>query len=236
MMPTIRRFAAAAACLFAAGAVHAAANVRITEFMYKSDANRGVGEYVEFSNLGDSAQDMTGWSFDDNHRIAGSTDLSSIGTLQPGESAILTELDAADFRTRWNLCDRSEDRRQQRQQPRRQRRDQSVQRHHLVDRLTYDAAQSQHHRVQRHSAVGRRTRRQRHRAMETVQQRRRGRLVRLQRRRHRQPRQEHAHQQRTCRLCGPERAHHRIYVQQTRFPAAKASSSNSPTSAPPRRT
>src|ERR1700749_3708939 len=104
MMPTIRGFAAAAVCLFAARAVHAAANVKITEFMYKSSANAGVGEYVEFTNVGDAAQDMTGWSFDDNHRLAGSTDLSSIGTLQPGESAILTEIDAEAFRATWNLC------------------------------------------------------------------------------------------------------------------------------------
>jgi hypothetical protein len=105
MMPTIRRFAAAAVCLFAVGAAHAAANVKITEFMYKSNAASGIGEFVEFSNVGDAAQDLTGWSFDDNHRIPGSTDLSSLGTLQPGESAILTELAADDFRTRWNLCE-----------------------------------------------------------------------------------------------------------------------------------
>jgi hypothetical protein len=104
MMPTIRRLAAVAVCFFAVGAAHAAADVKITEFMYKSSASGGTGEFVEFTNVGDTAQDMTGWSFDDNHRLPGSTDLSSIGTLQPGESAILTEIDAETFRTKWDLC------------------------------------------------------------------------------------------------------------------------------------
>ena len=62
MMPTIVRYAAAVLCLLAAGAAHAAANVKITEFMYKSNGTGNLGEFIEFTNLGDSAQDMSGWS------------------------------------------------------------------------------------------------------------------------------------------------------------------------------
>ncbi|MEP6483033.1 MAG: lamin tail domain-containing protein [Rudaea sp.] len=102
MTVLIRRFAAAVALtfLFSASIAHAAANVKITEYLY-SGAD---GEFVEFTNVGDAPQDMTGWSFDDNSQTAGSVSLSAFGTLQPGESAILTEATAANFRAAWNLC------------------------------------------------------------------------------------------------------------------------------------
>jgi hypothetical protein len=74
--------------------------MRITEYMY-SGAN---GEFVEFTNVGSTAIDMTGWSFDDNSNTAGSFDLSAFGMVQAGESVILTEADAATFRANWNLC------------------------------------------------------------------------------------------------------------------------------------
>ncbi|MGA9335788.1 MAG: lamin tail domain-containing protein, partial [Rudaea sp.] len=75
--------------------------MRITEYMYDSDSD---GEYVEFTNVGDSAQDMAGWSFDDSHEAPGTVDLSGYGSVQPGESVLLTDLDPATFRTDWNLC------------------------------------------------------------------------------------------------------------------------------------
>jgi len=73
--------------------------IRITEYM-RGGTN---GEFVEFTNVGGSAVDMTGWSFDDSSRTSGSFSLSSFGVVQPGESVILTEDTAAAFRTAWGL-------------------------------------------------------------------------------------------------------------------------------------
>ena len=84
-------------------AITVAGAMRITEFMYNG-AGTGAGEFVEFTNIGGTAVDMTGWSFDDNSRTAGSENLSGFGTVQPGESVIFTELTVSDFRTKWNLC------------------------------------------------------------------------------------------------------------------------------------
>ena len=78
-------------------------NVYITEWMYKPAGTATLGEFAEITNTGTTAVDMTGWSFDDSHRIAGTTDLSSIGTLASGESAIITDDTAADFRSIWSL-------------------------------------------------------------------------------------------------------------------------------------
>jgi hypothetical protein len=84
--------------------VTALPNMRITEFMYNGSGAGGAGEFVEFTNVGSTAIDMTGWSFDDNSRLPGSQSLTAFGTVQPGESVILTELNAGVFRTNWNLC------------------------------------------------------------------------------------------------------------------------------------
>lgn len=75
--------------------------MRITEYMYQ-----GVnGEFVEFTNVGNTPIDMTGWSFDDDSpRTPGSFSLSAFRTVAPGESVILTESNANTFRTAWNLC------------------------------------------------------------------------------------------------------------------------------------
>lgn len=78
----------------------APASMLITEWMY----NGTDGEFVEFTNLGSSPVDMTGWSFDDNSQTAGSFSLSGFGVVQPRESVILTEPDAAAFRTNWGLA------------------------------------------------------------------------------------------------------------------------------------
>jgi hypothetical protein len=75
--------------------------ILITEYMYQG-AN---GEFVEFTNVCNFPVNMNGWSFDDDSRIPGSFDLSAFGTVQAGESVILTENSAANFRTSWNLCD-----------------------------------------------------------------------------------------------------------------------------------
>lgn len=77
-----------------------APNIQITEYMYSG----GNGEFIEFTNLGTTPVDMTGWSFDDDSRTPGSFSLSAFGTLQVGESVILTETDANTFHTAWGLA------------------------------------------------------------------------------------------------------------------------------------
>jgi hypothetical protein len=75
--------------------------MRITEYMYGG----ADGEFVELTNVGNAPVDMTGWSFDDDSELAGTVDLSAFGTVAAGESVILTETDATNFRTAWSLCD-----------------------------------------------------------------------------------------------------------------------------------
>ena len=77
----------------------ARAAMMITEWAYQGSG----GEFVEFTNTGTSAIDMTGWSFDDNSGIAGSVSLSGFGLVAPGESVVLTDLTATTFRTEWGL-------------------------------------------------------------------------------------------------------------------------------------
>ncbi len=74
-------------------------NIQITEYMY-SGAN---GEFMEFTNLGTTAVDFTGWSYDDSGRTPGTVDLSAFGIVQPEESVILTETTEEDFRLAWGL-------------------------------------------------------------------------------------------------------------------------------------
>jgi predicted extracellular nuclease len=95
-------FALGIITLFAATAQ---AEMRITEWMYngKLDGD-SLGEFVEFTNVGATAIDMTGWSFDDNTRAPDSTLLAAFGTVAAGESVILTDADAAAFRTAWGLA------------------------------------------------------------------------------------------------------------------------------------
>lgn len=78
-------------------AAQAQANVVITEFMYNGS------EFIEFTNIGATAVDMNGWSFDDADGVPGAQDLSAFGTVAAGESVILSEETATAFRTRWNL-------------------------------------------------------------------------------------------------------------------------------------
>lgn len=87
--------------LIALAGVAAAANAQvvITEWMYSAN----FGEYVEFTNTSNAPVDMTGWSYDDDSRLPGTLDLSGAGTLQPGESFVITEETAADFIAVWGL-------------------------------------------------------------------------------------------------------------------------------------
>ncbi|WP_392531283.1 lamin tail domain-containing protein [Nostoc sp. C117] len=78
----------------------ASSTIRITEYMYSSAAT---GEFVELTNVSNTAIDLTGWSFDDDTRTPGSFNLSGFGTVASGESVIITEVTAAAFRTAWSL-------------------------------------------------------------------------------------------------------------------------------------
>ncbi|HNQ23689.1 MAG TPA: carbohydrate-binding domain-containing protein [Phycisphaerae bacterium] len=81
----------------------AAGQIVITEWMYNGAGAGSTGEYVEFTNIGSSPVNMTGWSFDDDSRIPGTISLSAFGVVVPGQSVILTDETAADFATIWGL-------------------------------------------------------------------------------------------------------------------------------------
>ncbi len=81
----------------------ACAQIRITEWMYNGKGANSAGEFIELTNLGASAVDMTGWSFDDSSETPGSQSLSAFGIVASHESVILTDLSASDFRTDWGL-------------------------------------------------------------------------------------------------------------------------------------
>jgi predicted extracellular nuclease len=101
---TPRRLIAAASLALAVAlqAAHAATpGITITEWMYNPVGSPG--EFVELTNLGSTAVDFAGWSFDDNTRQPGSESLAAFGIVLPGESVVFTEASADAFRTAWNL-------------------------------------------------------------------------------------------------------------------------------------
>lgn len=73
--------------------------VVITEYMYSANFE----EFVELTNTGNAAVDLTGWSYDDSSQTPGVFDLTGFGSVAPGESVIFTEADAEAFRTEWSL-------------------------------------------------------------------------------------------------------------------------------------
>jgi predicted extracellular nuclease len=79
--------------------VTASAQIRITEWMYGGNN----GEFIELTNVGTTAIDLTDWSYDDDSRQPGQFDLSAFGLVAPGQSVILTEATVAAFRTAWGL-------------------------------------------------------------------------------------------------------------------------------------
>lgn len=88
--------------LFAAFVRPAEAAMMITEFMYQGQ-DTAQTEFVEFTNVGSTPIDMTGWSFDDDSNQPGSLDLSGFGIVEPWQSVVITDALAADFRALWNL-------------------------------------------------------------------------------------------------------------------------------------
>ncbi len=97
----LKSAAALAALLVLVTGATANAQMRITEWMYGSSL--GGDEWIEFTNIGATPVDMTNWSFDDDSELAGSFLLNGLGTIAPGESAIITEGDATTFRSDWGL-------------------------------------------------------------------------------------------------------------------------------------
>lgn len=89
----------AAVALLAAFVCTASATMVISEWMYSGTD----GEFIEFTNIGPAAIDMTGWSFDDDSQVPGTIDLSAYGVVAAGQSVILTEVDATAFATAWGL-------------------------------------------------------------------------------------------------------------------------------------
>ncbi|MEO6053175.1 MAG: lamin tail domain-containing protein [Chthoniobacterales bacterium] len=85
------------------GAAQAAPLIEITEFMYNGLGAGSIGEYLELTNMGSTAINFSGWSFDDSTRTAGSQSLSAFGLVLPGQSVILTDDTAAHFKTNWGL-------------------------------------------------------------------------------------------------------------------------------------
>lgn len=91
---------AAAAMLVAAMSNSSQGAMRITEWMYSGNGP----EYIEFTNTGAAAIDMTGWSFDDDSALPGVFDLSGFGSVAPGESVIITEGSVPAFVADWALA------------------------------------------------------------------------------------------------------------------------------------
>lgn len=95
------------AVLVAPAAYAATPNIQITEFAYGGKfvpgTDTGDGEYVELTNVGDAAQSFAGWSFSVVTTSTKTIDISGFGTVQPGESVLVTDLTPADFRAEWNL-------------------------------------------------------------------------------------------------------------------------------------
>jgi predicted extracellular nuclease len=82
------------------------AEMQITEYMYNGNGSDGKNEFIEFTNVGDTVVDMTGWTYDDGDGSSldqPATDLSAFGVVQPGESVIVTETTAEKFVLEWSL-------------------------------------------------------------------------------------------------------------------------------------
>jgi hypothetical protein len=82
-------------CLFSSQA-----QMRITEWMYDATPDK---EFVEYTNVGSTPIDMTGWKYSDAGRLTPGSpiSLSAFGMVQPGESVIFCEVSESAFRTSW---------------------------------------------------------------------------------------------------------------------------------------
>ena len=73
--------------------------IQLTEWMYSGNH----GEFVEFTNRSTQAIDLTGWVLKDDQIALPGFSLSSLGIIEPGESFVVTDNIAENFRTAWNL-------------------------------------------------------------------------------------------------------------------------------------
>jgi len=92
-----RVLSTAALCATLTPPAYAATGVKISEWMYNGS------EFIELTNFGPAAVDFAEWSFDDDSRTPGIVSLASLGTVAPGESVLIVEGPAADFRALWGL-------------------------------------------------------------------------------------------------------------------------------------
>jgi hypothetical protein len=100
--------AACAAFVFAGAAV---GDVRITEFMSEGQGLTGPGtganrqrEFFELTNLGSADVDISTWTYNDDNANDPLAFGASFGTIKAGESIILTQMTADNFRSYWNLA------------------------------------------------------------------------------------------------------------------------------------
>jgi hypothetical protein len=94
----------AAACVASTASI-AAAQVHITEVM-SSSGSGGTEDWIEITNYGSSAINISGWRFDDgSFNFGNSQALSGIATIGAGESVIFIEsaggADISSFRDFW---------------------------------------------------------------------------------------------------------------------------------------
>ncbi len=83
----------------ASAATGAATPIALTEWEYNGS------EFAEFTNVSAAPVDLTTWSFSDSAAHAGDVSFAPLGTVLPGESFLITEASATDFRTLWGLPD-----------------------------------------------------------------------------------------------------------------------------------
>jgi len=100
----MRKMILKAAALVTICAASARGNVFITEFC-SDTGNNQLFEFSEFTNLGSSPVNMSGWSEDDSNAAPNKSGhmLSGLGTLAPGESGIITQATPADFLAFWGI-------------------------------------------------------------------------------------------------------------------------------------
>ncbi len=73
--------------------------IQLTEFMYSGNH----GEFAEFTNRSATPIELSGWVVKDDQLGLPGFALAPLGVLQPGESFVVTDAIAADFRAAWNL-------------------------------------------------------------------------------------------------------------------------------------
>lgn len=71
-------------------------DIYITELMYKGL----FGEFVEVTNTGAASVSLSGWSFDDDSRAAGTVALPNV-TLAQNDTIVITEVSEAVFKQAW---------------------------------------------------------------------------------------------------------------------------------------